>query len=521
MKINALLISVIATAYFYLLDGITASPLRLQARADRSNKVIVGYFPNWLYGRYLPSKIDFKRYTHINYAFAIQNSGGNPIWQDTGVFDDYVQYGFPKLISLAHQAGTKVLISVGGWSGSTGFSTMAASASSRKSFVQWNIDFVKKFNTDGVDIDWEYPNSVGAGCNAVSDQDVDNFNLLVKELREALDSNFPNSHKEISIAVHITPWGGATKSDDVSGFVPYVDRFHVMAFDVNGAWNSTSGPNAPFRAEPGKGYSVGFAQGIEAWNAAGVPYNKLVGGIPFYGRAQTLTVSSNPTTQYNPAVSPNPPLGDSLDGPWTNPYCSKDSSQASGVWRWANMRSSGLLSSPTTAASPWIRHFDDITQTPWLYNPTNKQFISYDDPISLGVKTKYALDKGLAGLFVWSIEQDNGELLDAISPMIGGNSPPSAITSGAPSATNTPSQTSTQSATASVPPTSSSTATNGSPTGAAGCDSASTWSSGTVYTSGSLATYQGKLYKAQWWTQGETPSANGSSWSVWSLVKTC
>ncbi|KAI8326751.1 glycoside hydrolase superfamily [Choanephora cucurbitarum] len=503
MKINALLISVIATAYFYLLDGITASPLRLQARADRSNKVIVGYFPNWLYGRYLPSKIDFKRYTHINYAFAIQNSGGNPIWQDTGVFDDYVQYGFPKLISLAHQAGTKVLISVGGWSGSTGFSTMAASASSRKSFVQWNIDFVKKFNTDGVDIDWEYPNSVGAGCNAVSDQDVDNFNLLVKELREALDSNFPNSHKEISIAVHITPWGGATKSDDVSGFVPYVDRFHVMAFDVNGAWNSTSGPNAPFRAEPGKGYSVGFAQGIEAWNAAGVPYNKLVGGIPFYGRAQTLTVSSNPTTQYNPAVSPNPPLGDSLDGPWTNPYCSKDSSQASGVWL-------GLLSSPTTAASPWIRHFDDITQTPWLYNPTNKQFISYDDPISLGVKTKYALDKGLAGLFVWSIEQDNGELLDAISPMIVAillllPLPVELLLLPIPQV-----RLALNLLQASVPPTSSSTATNGSPTGAAGCDSASTWSSGTVYTSGSLATYQ-----------GETPSANGSSWSVWSLVKTC
>ncbi|KAI8337310.1 glycoside hydrolase superfamily, partial [Blakeslea trispora] len=518
MRINALLISVMVTTYLCLFDGVAASPLRLRARAEVSNKVIVGYFPNWLYGRFTPSMIDFKRYTHINYAFAIQNSGGTPIWQDSGVFDDYVQYGFPKLMSLAHQAGTKVLISVGGWSGSTGFSTMAASADSRSKFINWNVDFIKKYNTDGVDIDWEYPTAVGPGCNAVSDNDVENFNSLVKELRAALDSNFPKVHKEISIAVHITPWGGATEAKDVSSFVPYVDRFHVMAFDVNGAWNSTSGPNAPFRAEPGHGYPVGFAQGIEAWHAAGVPYNKLAGGIPFYGRAQTLTVTSDPTTQYNPAVSPNPPLGDSLDGPWTNPYCSKDSSQASGVWRWTNMRSSGILSSPTTAASPWVRHFDDKTQTPWLYNPTNKQFISYDDPISLGVKTKYALDKGLAGLFVWSIEQDNGELLDAIAPMIGGNGTPSPISSGLPSSTSTESQVSTPSTTASTIPTSSNTP-GSSPTGSAGCDSASKWSSSIVYTGGSLATYEGNLFKAQWWTQGEAPSANAPTWSVWSLVK--
>lgn len=319
------------------------------------------------------------------------------------------------------------------------------------------------------------------------------------------------------MAVHITPFGGEQPVSDVSGFVPFVDRFHIMAFDVNGAWNSTSGPNAPFHNEPGFGYPYGFAEGIEAWHAAGVPYNKLAGGIAFYGRAQTLTVSSAPTTQYNPAVSPNPPLGDSLDGPWQDSYCSSDTTVASGVWRWSYMRSQGLLSSPTTAASPWIRNFDNVTQTPWLYNPTNKQYISYDDPTSLGVKTQHALAKDLAGLFVWSVDEDNGELLNAIAPMIGSNPKPTPITSGTGGPTST-AATSTVATNTGTATTSASTAT---PSSGANCSGTAAWVSSTAYNSGATVSYNGNIYSAQWWTQGETPKPDSPAWASWKLVKAC
>ncbi|CEP10584.1 hypothetical protein [Parasitella parasitica] len=548
MKFNTFFVTVAAAAFF-LLDSSSATPTGLTTRAT-NNKVIVGYFPNWLYGRYTPANIDFSKYTHIvsinfatsspsikpltrrdncaqYYAFAIQNTDTTPIWADSGLFDEYVQYGFPKLVSLAHAAGTKVMVSVGGWSGSTHFSPMAASASNRAAWIQWNVDFISKYGTDGVDIgelnficnhipmtliiklDWEYPTAKGPGCNAVDDNDVENLNTLVKELRTALNSKFSSNYKEITMAVHISPFGGSTDVTDVSGFVPYVDRFHVMTFDVNGAWNSTSGPNAPFHSQPGYGYPYGFAEGIELWHAAGVPYNKLAGGIPFYGRAQTLNVSNDPNTQYNPAVSPTPPKGDSFDGSWTNQYCSKDTSDASGIWRWTNMRSQGLLSSPTTAASPWIRHFDNITQTPWLYNPKDKTFISYDDPTSLGVKTNFALSKDIAGLFCWSVEQDNGELLDAIAPMIAGNSKPTPINSGTASSAGV------------LTPTASASYGTASPvpTSGAGCGSASPWDVSTVYNSGNSVSYKGSLYKAQWWTQGEIPGS--STWGSWKLVKAC
>jgi chitinase len=364
---------------------------------------------------------------------------------------------------------------------------------------------------------YRYPTAKGAGCNAVSDNDVTNFNTLVKELRAALNTNFPNSYKEITMAVHITPFGGDKPVTDVSGFVSYVDRFHVMAFDVNGAWNSTSGPNAPFHNTPGYGYPTGFVEGIESWKAAGVPYNKLAGGIAFYGRAQTLTGSSDPTTQYNAAVSPTPPSGDSLDGYWQDAYCSSDSQAASGVWRYSYMRSQGLLTSPTTAASPWVRHYDNVTQTPWLYNPTNKQFISYDDTISLGVKADYAINTGLAGLFVWSVDEDNGELLGSIAKVVSGNPSRTTITTGTATATATTTKTATSTTTKTATGTGTATAT---PTSTGSCAGISAWSSSATYVAGNQVIYNNALFKAAYWSNGETPSTT-ASYGAWTFVQNC
>ncbi|KAG2174288.1 hypothetical protein INT43_004311 [Umbelopsis isabellina] len=421
MKISTLLASVACSAVL-LANSIMANPIGPYNKRATTNNVNVGYFPNWLYSRYLPSQIDFTKYTHINYAFAVQYQGNTPQWADSGVLDPSVQYGLPNLIKLAHAAGTKVLVSVGGWSGSVAFSGMASNAANRAQFIQWNINFIQQYGTD----DWEYPTSTGAGCNAVSANDITNFASLVQEMRAALDSNFPNVHKELSLAVHLTPWGGATIVDDATSFVPYVDRFHVMSFDVNGAWNSTSGPNSPLHNTPGYGYPYGLVEGVNSWIAAGVPANKIAAGVAFYGRAQTTTVSST-TTQYNPAVV-GAPLGDSLDAPWQDAYCSSDYQSASGVWRYSYMRSQGLLTSPTTAGSPWIRNYDSVTQTPWLFNPSNKQYISYDDPTSIAAKANYALSAGLAGLFCWSLDEDNGELLAPMAAVIANNPPRVPIT---------------------------------------------------------------------------------------------
>jgi chitinase len=131
-------------------------------------------------------------------------------------------------MKLATAARTKVTVSAGGWSGGVSFSTMASSASSRANFIQWNVNFITKYGTAGVDIDWEYPGSIGAGCNTRSSNDVNNLLSLVGELRSALDNAFPNNHKEITLAVHVTPWGPGIFYNDLN--FERVTYFYFISF---------------------------------------------------------------------------------------------------------------------------------------------------------------------------------------------------------------------------------------------------------------------------------------------------
>lgn len=386
-----------------ILLSVVAAPSKKHHSKAAGQNVVVGYFPNWLGSRYSVSDIDFTKYTHIHYAFAIMTKGDVPEWTD----DNAVDSQLPALVSAAHKSNAKVLISVGGWTGSISFSSMAKDSSSRKSFIDWNIDQIKKYDTDGVDIDWEYPGRQGAGCNVVDEaNDVKNFQTLLSELREALDSSFPKGSKELTIAGHVGGMSGASSLGD------FLDRVNIMSYDINGAWNPQTGPNAPLEG------GISFNSGIEAWIAAGVPANKLTGGLAFYGRSTTAKenmLKSNGSINQD-QVQSKPPKGDSFDAPFQDPYCSKDPGGLSGIWRFGSLLSEGVLDSPLTAKAPWVRNWDDASSTPWLFNPDTKVFISYDDPKSIAAKVASAKSKGLAGVMVWSVDQDSesGDLLKAI-----------------------------------------------------------------------------------------------------------
>ncbi|KAI8049148.1 glycosyl hydrolases family 18-domain-containing protein [Gilbertella persicaria] len=392
------------------LSSIAAAFVSGIALCEGSTRMVIGYFPNWLYSDYPVERISFNKYTHINYAFAILNNQDNlPSFPDNEV----VESSLPNLVNMAHGNQTKVLLSIGGWTGSKRFSPMVATPESRKKFIDWNLDFIKKFNTDGVDLDWEYPARQAAGCNEFSENDTDNYLLLLQELRQALDTKFPDEHKEISMAVYVQPflkWG--TPMTDLSPFVPYFDHVNLMTYDMNGAWGSTTGPNAPLRAQEGFSY----VNSIRDWKAAGVPSNKITAGLAFYGRSikAQVDMTQAPTNQFQ-ASEIGAPQGDADDGIWADPYCESEPASYSGIWKWTNFRKQGLLKDDlVTPGEGWHRQWDNTTQTPWLFNPSTKHYISYDDPQSLILKVEHAVCENLAGVMVWDIHQDNGELLDTI-----------------------------------------------------------------------------------------------------------
>lgn len=87
---------------------------------------------------------------YIKYiAFALLN---NPDHLPSFPDDSTIDSSLPSLVNLAHGNDTKVLLSIGGWTGSQLFSSMAADKDKRKKFIEWNLDFIEKYKTDGVDI---------------------------------------------------------------------------------------------------------------------------------------------------------------------------------------------------------------------------------------------------------------------------------------------------------------------------------------------------------------------------------
>ncbi len=148
---------------------------------EKQQKKIIGYI--------MGDNVDDKFYeispdklTHINYAFANISEGkiieGNPKDKER----------LKKLNSLKEENhDLKILISVGGWTWSGGFSEAVATKTDREKFANSGISFLQKHKIDGIDLDWEYPGMPGAG-NPHTPDDKQNFTSILKLFRKKLDS---------------------------------------------------------------------------------------------------------------------------------------------------------------------------------------------------------------------------------------------------------------------------------------------------------------------------------------------
>ncbi|KAK9762631.1 hypothetical protein K7432_011449 [Basidiobolus ranarum] len=511
MKITLLVLSVISAA-------ITLSPSALAA----DDKVIVGYYVPW--GNVQPSQLSYDKVTHINYGFGVLTKKNDPA--NIFIDPDYDGPAISQLKTLAKAKGVKVQISIGGWTGSQTFSLVARDAALRQKFINNALVFVRKntkaagetpdgWDLDGIDIDWEYPARDGAICNVKDASDTANYLTLLKELRAALDKEFPSEHKLITAAVRVQPFDGPYGGplNDVSQFIPYFDFINVMAYDINGGWSATTGPNAPFDYDTKGGDPFSFRQSSKAWLDAKWPANKLVMGLPFYGRSLTATVdmNTNPSNQYVSKQS-TVPKGDPSDSNTPNAFCNEGSVYG-GLWAWKYLRSEILKNGPTSPIAGWNRYWDNTTQTPWLFGTNNKMYISYDDPQSLKVKADYTKKQGLRGVMFWDMTNDsNDELLNAVQ---GVRQPDSTTTAKPPVSTTTGNTSTTNSNKPSTTATSTPTTTPG--TGI--CAGVATWSSNVAYNGSQKTTYNGHLWQAKWWTQNDTPGNN--SQNVWTDLGAC
>ncbi|CAB3241732.1 unnamed protein product [Arctia plantaginis] len=350
------------------------------------DKKVVCYIASWAVYRPDPGKFNLENLepalcTHLVYSFAGLNETTNTIksldpWQDLET--DYGKAGYKRLVGLKKKyPHLKVTLAIGGWNeGSPKYSNMASKPESRAAFIKSVLLMLNNYKFDGLDLDWEYPTKRDG-----KPADRENFVQLVKELSEAFEP-----HGYI-----ITAALGAGKETmdsayDLSKLSRYLDLLHIMCYDYHGTWDRVVGANAPLRGTSEDDFlSVEYT--VDYMLSHGVSPYKIVLGLPMYGRTFVLTDPNTTVVKFG--TTPAKEAG--FKGPYTGEA--------------GFMGYNEICAESNNKSSPWVYHWDEQSATPYLRD--GERVIVYDNGRSIAVKVKMAMEKGLGGLMVWSIDTDD------------------------------------------------------------------------------------------------------------------
>ncbi|EAU81461.1 endochitinase [Coprinopsis cinerea okayama7 len=388
------------------------------ASLDAGGKVATAWYPSWQAAAHPPESLSWDKYNAMTFAFATTTSDpANPL-----ALDAESQALLPKFVEQAKQHNVKALLSLGGWTGSIYFSDHVSTPERRTAFVKAVVDLATQYNLDGIDFDWEFPNKQGIGCNHISNADSANFLAFLQELRQD-----PTGGKlMLTAAVGLLPFVGSDGQpmSDVSGFAEVFDFIAIMAYDVWGAWSPTVGPNAPLQDSCAANGVGSVASSVAAWTGAGFPANKLVLGVPAYGRsyyvdpANALSAAGE-LTPYAQFDKSKQPLGEGETGEQTVDQCGV-ASGPSGLFNFAGLVDAGYLNPDGTAAEGMVYLCDQCSETPFVYQKDTGTMITYDDAESTAAKGNFIAEQGLKGFAIWhGIGDYNDILLDAVSRGMG------------------------------------------------------------------------------------------------------
>ena len=355
---------------------------------DKGVKIMAYYFPHWR--NFNTEILPLDKLTHIIFSFT------EVIGNEMKFPDDSTGLMLKKLVEegLRHPQ-LKIMIACGGWGGSGGFSEMARTAETRKKFVESVVAFLKEYKLDGLDIDWEYPGLPGIG-NPYIPEDRENFTALMKELREAMGPD-----KVLTFAV--AGWQNFFYHVDLAAVMPSVTYMNVMSYDLAGGEDPYTSHHTnlglvtmdDIAGTPAEAKIIEEGDSTKPWSAEkiiswcirqGVSPAQIIIGSGFYGKGWI-------------GVPPqNNGLYQIARGPWK---------ERNGYATIRDLRED---------KNGFNRFWDPVAKAPFLYNATDSIFLSYEDTVSVRMKTEYAINTGLGGIMFWSLGSDAPKdgLVDAI-----------------------------------------------------------------------------------------------------------
>jgi chitinase len=385
MKKYGLLILLLFTISYY-----ACSP-KVKSSDDKGVSVMAYYFPHWV--NFNPESLPLQKLTHIIFSFT------EVIGNEMKFKNDSSGLMLKKLVDMKKtNPNLKVMIACGGWGGSGGFSEMSRTPETRKIFVESVVSFIKEYKLDGLDIDWEYPGMIGIG-NPFIPEDKENFTSLMRELRESMDKIAKGQVLTFAVA----GWEEFFNHVELDKVMPYVTYMNVMSYDLAGGNDHYTSHHTnlgwvkmeDIKGTPAEKKIIEEGDSTKPYSAEkiisycmgkGVNPGQIIIGSGFYGKGWIgVPPENNGLYQLN-------------RGPWKE------------------RNSYAVIREKRENANGFIRHWDSTAKAPFLYNPTDSIFVSYEDTVSVRLKTEYVIKTRLGGIMFWQLGNDTPKdgLIDAI-----------------------------------------------------------------------------------------------------------
>lgn len=354
---------------------------------------MVCYYTNWSVYRpgtakFSPQNINPYLCTHLIYAF-----GGFTKENSLKPFDKYQDIekgGYAKFTGLkTYNKQLKTMLAIGGWNeGSSRFSPMVASPERRKELIKNTIKFLRQNHFDGLDLDWEYPSFRDGG----KPRDRDNYAQLVQELREEFNRETQKTGRPRLLLTMAVPAGleYIDKGYDIPKLNKYLDWMNILSYDYHSAFEPAVNHHSPLYSltdseddEYNFDVDLNIDATIKHYLKAGADREKLVLGIPTYGRSYTL---------FNPDANE---IGAPADGPG-------DMGEAT--------RENGYLAYYEICENIKNGDWKVIQPNPKAMGPyayKGNQWVGYDDEQIVKRKSEYVAQMGLGGIMFWAIDNDD------------------------------------------------------------------------------------------------------------------
>lgn len=358
----------------FLTNSVESASLKSKKPIEQKSKnLVIGYLPISRTLNY--DNIDFRNLTHVIQSFMCPISGENPSLRYNGDETVFLKYedlqeksflGFgSKLVTKAHAQDVKVILGLCGGHDLHAKDLMAIFANDelRKQFIANVTETCEKRGYDGIDLDYEYPESADEGLGILK---------FVSELRTSFDANTTLAKRGMTITLACPKFDNYGKWFDFKSLSKYCDWFNIMTYAYEASFTKLAGHNCPLypdqaAIDAGRGGSVSGSMYDYFVKERGISPEKLVMGLGFYGW---------------------------LHQGYTSVYAPKSKSSSISYTTVFNK----YLNHPD-----WTKNWSEVSKVPYLLNDKTKEMITYDDEKSIKLKCAYAKEKGFKGVMIWEL----------------------------------------------------------------------------------------------------------------------